>query len=158
TQASNFGKHTEVYNGVDVGISARFGRGGLLNGGVSTGRTVIDNCVVTDTPQLQFCKNTLPWAGQTQIKLNGAYPLPWNFQVSGVCQTLSGIGIWANRSFSTAEVAPTLGRNLSNCPTVTGPCTAAVTIALIEPNTMREDRLNQVDLRLTKTVKMGQKR
>ena len=53
TQADNFGKQTEVYNGVDIGINSRFGQGGVLQGGVSFGRTVTDNCDVRNgNPQI----------------------------------------------------------------------------------------------------------
>ena len=40
TLASNFGDQTEVYNGLDVTTTARFGKGGLFQGGIGTGRTV----------------------------------------------------------------------------------------------------------------------
>ena len=52
TQASNFGTQTEVFNGVDVTLSARFAQGGQVSGGVSTGRTVTDNCYVNSDPTL----------------------------------------------------------------------------------------------------------
>src|SRR5262249_30440123 len=59
-QASEFGKQSQVYDGVDIGINARFGRGGLLAGGVNTGRTVTDSCFAVDSPQQasqsQFCR------------------------------------------------------------------------------------------------------
>jgi hypothetical protein len=90
--ASNFGKQTQVYNGFDVGLQARFARGGLLQGGMNTGQTVTNNCLVVDTPQQasasQFCKITEPWAAQTQVKLSGSYPLPWGSTVSAVFQNL----------------------------------------------------------------------
>ena len=38
--ASTYGEPTQVFNGVDVGINARFGRGGLLTGGVSTSAVI----------------------------------------------------------------------------------------------------------------------
>ena len=158
TQVSNFGKRTEVYNGVDIGINARFGTGGMLAGGVSTGQTDFDNCVVVDSPQLQFCKNTLPWASQTQVKFSGVYPLPWKLQASAVYQNLPGIPVLATRAYSNSEIAPSLGRNLSNCPAATGSCTATASVVLLEPNTIREDRLNQLDVRLTKSVQIGRTR
>ncbi|PYS46308.1 MAG: hypothetical protein DMG13_30280, partial [Acidobacteria bacterium] len=36
TQASHYGQQSEVFDGVDVGFNARFGRGGRFQGGVST--------------------------------------------------------------------------------------------------------------------------
>jgi hypothetical protein len=158
-QSSDFGERTQVYNGFDVSINARFGRGGLLAGGVNSGQTVINNCQVIDSPQQgstsQFCETTEPWVGQTQVKLSGSYPLPWDSQISAVFQNIPGFPLLATRAFTNAEVAPSLGRNLSACPADTGPCTATVSVAMLEPNTRREDRLNQLDLRFVKRVQVG---
>lgn len=161
-QASEFGKQLQVYNGVDIGINARFGRGGLLAGGVNTGGTVTDNCPVVDSPQAgsttpnwQFCRTTTPWGSQTQVKLSGSYPLPWDASVSAVFQNVPGFPLLATRTFTNAEVAPSLGRNLGACPTATGACTATVSVAMLEPNTGFEDRFTNLDLRLAKNVRVG---
>jgi hypothetical protein len=161
-QASEFGKQLQVYNGVDIGINARFGRGGLLAGGVNTGGTVTDNCPVVDSPQAgsttpnwQFCRTTTPWGSQTQVKLSGSYPLPWDASVSAVFQNVPGFPLLATRTFTNAEVAPSLGRNLGACPTATGACTATVSVAMLEPNTRFEDRFTNLDLRLAKNVRVG---
>lgn len=103
----------------------------------------------------QFCRATEPWAGQTQVKLNGTYLLPWDMQVSAVFQNLPGFPLLATRPFTDAEIAPSLGRNLAACPTATGACTATVTVQLLEPHTRREDRLTQLDLRFNKRVRVG---
>lgn len=42
--ASTVGNRTEVYNGVDVTLQARFGQGGLFSGGLNIGRTTTDAC------------------------------------------------------------------------------------------------------------------
>jgi hypothetical protein len=156
TQASNYGTQTDVYNGIDVSLAARFGRGGRLSGGVSTGQEVTDNCqIITDTPQKQFCHQVNPWRGQTQIKLNGTYPLPvWNLQVSGVFQNLPGIPVAATRAFTNAEIAPSLGRNLAACTSATGACTATASVIVLEPFSRFENRLNQVDVRLGKDIRI----
>ena len=158
TPAANFGDQRQTFDGLDVILNARFPRG-QLSGGVSLGRTVTDNCFVVDSPQQQrpgFCRVVLAPAGQTQIKLNGVYPLPWNTNLSAVLQNLSGVPILANYNATNAEIAPSLGRNLGACGGRT-PCTAVATVALIEPNTMREDRLTQVDLRFSKLITFGQR-
>ena len=69
------GEQTEVFNGIDIGMNARFGRGGRLNGGVSFGNTDYNNCGVPDA-SAQFCEYSMPWSGQTQIKFQGYHPLP----------------------------------------------------------------------------------
>jgi hypothetical protein len=173
TLASHFGKQSEVYNGFDVGINARFGRGGVLAGGVSSGATVTDNCFVVDSPQQArpgFCHVTIPLKGQTQVKLSGVYPLPWNLQASGVFQSLPGISVTGiptglgqvfgapieggSYVASNAEIAPTLGRNLGACGAQVT-CNATATLSLVPTYSAFEDRLAQLDLRLTKIVRTG---
>ena len=177
TQASNFGKNTEVFDGVDITANGRFGKGGLLQGGVSTGRTVTDACFLRDQPQLSagltggasitptfgaalntpllpgYCRAVLPWSAQTQVKASAVYPLPWDLQVAATFQNLPGIVDAASFVATNAQIAPSLGRNLAACP-ATGTCNATVVVSnLLVPNTRLEDRLNQVDIRFTKIVR-----
>jgi hypothetical protein len=96
TQASHYGKRTDVFDGIDIALAARFGRGGQLNGGVSLGRTVTDTGAVIESPQEarpDFCRTTLSWwQGQGQAKFNAIYPLPWwGLQASGTYQNLAGV-------------------------------------------------------------------
>ena len=178
TDPKKLGNPSEVYNGVDVSLSAKFGKGGFASGGVSTGRTVIDTCYTVDSPQASGagtvsangsvtstgtqsgkyqCKVTIPWEGQTEVKLNAVYPLPWDVQVSAVYQNLPGIPIQASYTATNAQVVSSLGRNLGQCRG-SATCNGTVTFNLIEPFTMFEPRLNQVDLRLTKIFKLGKAR
>jgi hypothetical protein len=158
TKASTFGEQTEIYQSVEFQVNARL-RGASLAAGVSTALTEFDNCLVVDSPQLQFCRNTLPWRGQTQVKANGSFPLPWwDLQASGLLQVLPGLPMTATRTYLNSEIAPSLGRNLSACPADTGPCTATATVTIMEPNTQFEDRLIQVDTRLSKTLSSGSRR
>src|SRR5262249_34911963 len=64
--------------------------------------------------------------------------------------------IQANNTFTNAQIAPSLGRNLAACP-ATGACTATVAIQMIAINadTQYEDRLQQLDLRFSKAFKAG---
>jgi hypothetical protein len=156
TRASNYGKATEVYNGVQASVNARFGSRGTLSGGISTGLTDFDNCFVVDSPQaLQFCHNTLPWASQTQVKFSGTYDLRGGVQLSGVFQNLGGAPIAGSYVATNAQVRDSLGRNLGQCGAA-ATCTGTVTIAnVFEPNTLFEDRLTQLDVRVTKTFRVG---
>lgn len=152
TQSSHFGEQSEVYNGFDFTLNVRR-NGMLLSGGVSTGQTVTNSCFAVDSPQeLRFCEVTNPWSAQTQFKLFGAYPLPWDLQASGTFQSISGIPIQANYQALNSEIRPSLGRDLAAGPAGT------VTFTLIEPNTMFEDRINQLDLRLTRIFRAGRNR
>lgn len=150
---SDYGERSEVFNGVDISMNARFGRGGVLRGGFSTGRTVQDNCAIVDSPeQARFCKVTLPWKAQNQVKFSAIYPLPWNIQASGNLQHLAGIPIQASYVATNAQIAPSLGRNLA------AGAAGTTLVNLLEPNTVFEKPLNQVDVRLTKIFRFGKTR
>jgi hypothetical protein len=168
--AAKFGKQTETFSGVDVSVNARFGKGALVSGGVSTGRTVTDNCYQNNLPNITaqgyvvgtprtdaFCHITLPWSASTQVKLSGTYPLPLDFQVSALYQNLAGTPLAASYVATNAQVVSTLGRNLSSCRDQV-PCNGTVTINVIPPGSMFEDRLQQLDLRLTKNIRVGKYR
>jgi hypothetical protein len=150
THANKFGEQTETFDGVDVTLNARFGRGGLLSAGVSTGRTVTDNCdALVDSPQKQFCHAVQDFSGQTQVKVNGFYPLPWDFQFSGTLQNLPGLPYTASYVATNSEIAPSLGRNLGACGT-RPVCTSTAIVELIEPFTQYEPRITQLDVRFTR--------
>ena len=148
TMASDFGDEKEVFNGVDVTLNARLPRGIVVQGGTATGRTMTEGCYVVDSPEnLRNCKVTPPFL--TQIKLLAVYPLPWaGIQTSATFQSLPGPQISASRVFTNAEVLPSLGRNLANGANGT------VTVQLIDPGTMYNDRLNQLDFRLSKLIRL----
>jgi hypothetical protein len=172
TQNSNFGDYKEAFNGVDVGLNARFGRGGFVSGGVSTGRTSRDFCFQNALPQVLansvggayagtdtnpangpraegYCDVTPPLSANTQIKANAIYPMPWGVQTSFTFQNLPGVAVSANLNATNALIAPSLGRNLS------AGATATAQVALIKPQTVFEDRMNQFDVRFTKIIRIG---
>src|SRR5205823_9940838 len=111
--------------------------------------TVFDTCKVPDVP-VQNCHQKLPFEGQTQIKLLGAFPLPWGMLGSATYLSLPGFPDNASLTYTNAQIAPSLGRNLAACGAATlATCTATVTIQVVPPNTLFEPRQNQVDLRLS---------
>ncbi len=160
--AAEFGRRkTRVYNGVDLTTNARFGKGGQLSGGVSIGRMVTDNCVVVDTPQDArpgFCRTAKPWGAATDVKFLVVYPLPYDIQTSAVYQNSAGIPITASYVVANAAIAPSLQRNLSDCAIGVAVCNANRTIALIPDNSMFEPRAQQLDLRVTRTFRLGASR
>jgi hypothetical protein len=166
TQASHFGNQTEVFNGFDVSVNARIGRAFVV-GGVSTGRTVTDNCYANSRPDLApadpsgsfatvgtqpriaaFCHIAPPLGAGTQVKLNGSYPLPWGLQASGTFQNLGGLPDTATNTFTNAQIAPALGRNLS------AGASGTATYAILVPQTIFENRLTQIDVRFSKMVRV----
>ncbi len=149
TQSSNFGKRTNVYNGFDVALNARFGDGGFAQGGVSSGQTDSDNCVITDSPSLYQCKTTNPWANQTQLKINGSYPFPYDILVSAVLQHLPGPAYGATGIFFFGQGLPRpLTGNLDFVP-------GLGLYNMLEPFQQREDRFTQLDMRFSKIFAIG---
>jgi hypothetical protein len=151
TQASHYGDRTQVYNGVDVTLNARFFDGGQFQGGLSVGRTVQDTCLVVDSPEAArdgYCKIVPPWSAGTQLKFLVVYPLPWNLRTSAVYQNMAGISYTASHNVSNADVARSLGRNLAGAA-------RSVTKDIVPPQTLFESRLQQVDLRLSRIFPLG---
>ena len=168
TSADKFGGQSEVFNGVDIGVNARYGRGGILNGGVSMGQTVTDTCAIqndypnvnSSTSPADFCRVVVPFFSSTQVKVGASYPLPWyGLQASVTFQNQPGLRFNTNYVASNAEIARSLGRNLGSCGTA-ATCTTTVTLtnALYPQNEESEDRFNQLDLRFTKVVQAGRLR
>jgi Carboxypeptidase regulatory-like domain len=179
TFAKNYGKQTDVYNGLDVATNVRLPRGILLQGGFNVGREAINNCDVVGkvdnpggafidvnrasaagnaaplitnvtanpSPSLLYCDNAAPF--QTQVKLLGSYPLPFGFAASAAFQSIPGAQIGATFVVPNAQIVPTLGRNLAAGPN------AAYTAQIVAPGLLYNERLNQLDARLTRTFSVG---
>jgi hypothetical protein len=153
TYSDKFGTRTEIYNGVDVTISARWSNGAQVTGGTSTGRTALNTCFTIDSPQAQlFCDRRPPF--QTQLKFMGTYPLPWyGIQLSGAFQNVPGPEISTTTLLvRNAQIAPSLGRNLASGPAGT------VLLPIMPPGTLYADRWTKLDLRLTKNFQIRQYR
>jgi hypothetical protein len=156
TAASNYGKQTQRWNGVDLSIDARL-EAITVQGGISTGRESNDNCeIVAKLPEMlgsnpaQYCQ--VDAAFMTQVKLLGAYTVPRvDVQVSATLQNIPGQEMQANWVVPNATVAPLLGRPLAGGA-------ANVTLALLPPFAHLSDRVNQVDFRLAKILRFGTKR
>jgi hypothetical protein len=91
----------------------------------------------------------VPYSANTQLKLNGSYTLPWDVQASAAFQNLPGVPVSASYVATNAQVAPSLGRNLS------GNATQVVIANVVPPGTLYEDRFSQLDVRLSKTFRIG---
>jgi hypothetical protein len=187
TQADNYGKLSRVNDFFNVTLNARLESGVLFGGGVDTGRSVNDACFDIDSPgavatslpgnlagigagllstPTPFTKTTIngqpicrivtPFKGQTQLKGYLTLPLPRDFVVSAVFQNISGPTITATYTASNAEVAKTLGRSLSACGN-RAVCTSTASVPLIAPQTMFDDRLSRLDMRVAKRIALTQR-
>jgi hypothetical protein len=148
--AARFGDQSEVYNGLSVSVTGTAG-GLFYGGGVSSGATTTDSCFIVNSPQdLYQCRNEESWYARTQLKGYLVAPLPGQFEVSGVLQVLPSIPLLANYVVGNAQVASSLGRNLS------GGATATRTIALVQNNNEFNEGWNhQVDFRVSRTFNFG---
>ncbi|MBI4477374.1 MAG: TonB-dependent receptor [Acidobacteria bacterium] len=158
--ASKFGGRKDTYNGADFNVNWRMGNGGTLAGGLTWGDTHTNDCYVVDNPtQLRFCDRRVDpnlglVRGGVQIKLLGAYPVVAGWHLSGSFQSVRGPNItaaWTSRDFNGTIRFPNSTRtNLGATP--------SITVQLIEPGTLYDDRLYQVDLRGTRVFGIGARR
>jgi hypothetical protein len=172
--SSAYGAWSQYFNGVDVTANIRLGRRLMLGGGTSTGQTVADNCGVrSHLPELATTATGTSAFGAglngsavttaspychvgfgvlTQLRTFSSYEIPRaDVQLSAVFQSKPGAMLAANYAVPNAAVIPSLGRNLSgNAPNVT--------VNLVTPGTMYGDRINQLDVRVGRTLKYGRSR
>ena len=171
TKAKAFGDLSQVYDGFDMSVNTRFSGGRLLAGGVSFGRTVTDNCALSNRPDItaagltaatprsdEYCHVDQPWSSSLQLKLQGVYPLPWwGLQMSGTLQNINTFDIAANRNFTNAEIRTALGRDLGSCRGA-ATCNGTATVNMVPAQTFYGPRFTQLDLRFTKVLKLGRAR
>jgi len=174
TAADAYGAWSQTFNGLDVTARVRVGKDFTVVGGTSTGQTVADNCGVrarlpelattttgtstfgaglmnsTVTPASPYCH--VADGVLTQLRGASFYMVPRiDIQLAATFQSKPGAMLVANYAATNADVAPSLGRNLSGNA-------ANVTINLVKPGSLYGDRINQLDLRVAKTLKAGRSR
>jgi hypothetical protein len=156
--------HRNYYDSVNLEFRARPGRGAQVFGGIALEHDVETNCYSPDNPNaLRFCdgrENKLPF--QKNFKVSGVYPLPWDVTVSGSFQSTQ-----ANTEETTFYTITRTLRYPSTCP---APCPAgalvvgspltrsSLNVNLNPPGTEFGDRINQLDLKVTRTFTMGRAR
>ena len=164
TLAENYGDQSEVFDGVNLSVNARLQNGLLIQGGMGTGRQVIDDCdVVDDVPEMlhtffgnpnrffafaarpvERCQENNGW--RTSLQGLASYTIPTiDVQVSGTFQNLPGAQLAANNN--TFAASTSLGRGFS-----TGPFRA---FNIVEAGEIYIERLNQIDLRVSKIVRVA---
>jgi hypothetical protein len=169
------GEPEEFFNGVDTAFNMRWGKGGLINAGVSVGRETVDWCYANGHPELtpqnfpanyprhaNYCRVTSPWWDGigSQVKMQVVYPVGFGVVLSAAYKNLPGVNRIATVNYTNAQIAPALGRNLSQGAATIVP----VSIIPIASNgdssqgVLFDERLNELDLRFTKGVKIGRGR
>jgi hypothetical protein len=168
TFSDDFGDQSQYWHGFDINVNARLENGLMLQGGTSTGRGVTDRCEIwAALPELQgtanqtaACKDVEPWL--TQVRGLVSYVIPRaDVQLSATFQFKPGTGgIGGNESASSGSslnanwfapasaIVPSLGRPLLNNA-------AGQTVNLNLPGQLYGERINQVDLRVAKILRLG---
>jgi Carboxypeptidase regulatory-like domain len=174
--SDRYGSQYENWNGVDVTVNARLRNSVTIQGGISTGKTMEDNCeIVAKLPEMnnnmtaianglpvswraaQYCHRESPFL--TQGKLFGVYLIPKiDVQISGSFRSIPGQtpaipptnDVNAVFVATNADLAArsTLGRPLSGG-------TPNISLQLVEPLTEWLDRRNELDLRFGKVLRLG---
>ena len=172
--STRYGGWSQYFNGLDVTVNIRAQRHFTLAGGTSTGQTVADSCGARArlpelstsvlgtsafgpglngsavTPVSPYCH--VAYGVLTQFRGLASYEIPKaDVQISSTFQSKPGAMLAANYAVPNADVAPSLGRNLSgNAPNVT--------VNLVAPGTMYGGRINEVDVRAAKILRFGRTR
>jgi hypothetical protein len=163
--SSDFGDESNVYQGYDVNVDARFRNGAFLKAGVGATKRVFDNCnllaagldaVVTATSQ---GTETYPdgstschreYGFRPDLKASGSYTLPWDIQLAGTFQFSRGIqNGGAGPSLNASWAITSAQAVLSGARTWTS--VASRTINLIrEGSDYGKHNLQQLDIKLAK--------
>jgi hypothetical protein len=172
--SDEYGRWTQQFNGLDAVVTVRTATGLTVMGGTSTGQTVADNCDVRArlpelattttgtspfgagllasavTPGSPYCH--VAFGIQTQVRGLSSYTIPGvDVQIAAVYQSKPGPMLAANYAAPNAEVASSLGRDLSGNA-------ANILVNLVRPGTLFGDRINELDLRVAKLLKVGRAR
>jgi len=163
TFARNFGDGIiDHLQGYQFNVNARLSQSGFVNLGVDGSRRLLDTCAApipaggtataftVDSPEAVFCRTQSPF--RPDIKASASYTLPGEVQISGVYLGSSGVDVTALWNAPNSVIAPALGRDLS------AGATATKMVALVQPGTVFLDRLHQVDMRVSKLVRLGRAR
>ena len=163
TLSDNYGKMTEHFDGVNISVNARLVNGLLLQGGTGSGRQKLNDCeIVDDLPEMghtffgdptrafffaarpkEFCETNNGW--RTSLQGLAAYTLPKiDVQISGTWQNLPGAVVQANANYG---VIPGIAGF--------GPFIPFQAFQIAEPGSLYVERLNQIDLRLSKLFRFS---
>ena len=167
TLASNYGKEAERWNGVDIGVNARLNGGVFFFGGFDIGKTMLDTCeVAAKVPEsliasgaqtvmtpLNYCHTESPWL--FQIKGNGSYIVPKiDVLLSATLVSVQGPAVLAQLNVSARADGSPLNYGNQLVSVLPGAPNAANQPISSEYG----ERLNQLDLRVAKAIRVGRTR
>ena len=155
------GDQTQVANSVNMKLVVRARNGLSLQGGFNSANTHSDYCAeraavpewtvaAAQNPTNPWCDTSTGWI--TRFTALGSYNLPKiDVQISGTMRSDSGGELAANWA---APNSATVGLNRP----FAGVAGQTVTVNLVEPGTLHGDRVNQIDLRFAKIIRVGRTR
>jgi len=154
--------------GFDLGLSARLPDGIIVQGGLSTGRQKTDFCDVQDparagenalvemlgSSSVQSCHMDQNWL--PQVKFLGSYTVPRiDVQIGAAFQSIPGVEYAASYAAPNTDLARSVASGgLGRLPTG-GTATQTTNVNVIPAGTKYGPRLNQVDLRLGKIIRVA---
>jgi len=172
TKASDYGDVTAYWQGVELTVNARTTNGLILQGGLTTGAGTRDNCAVTaKVPELLIvlgvqqpiasCHVQEPWLPAWRGLVSYTVPKV-DVQISAIPRSVpnlsatndpasNGASVAANLITANGVVQPLLGRALAGNA-------ANVTLNLALPGAVYPDRLNTMDMRVSKILRFGRTR
>ena len=167
TYADKYGKQYQRFSGWDISVNARPRNGLTMQGGISFGKSESDNCEVrAKVPEIAplnaYCH--IETGQLPQYKALGTYVIPKidlqtsatftskpGIQVSGFGTPVAGGAFAANYTITSASLVPVLGRPLAGgAPNAT--------INVLPPYAQIGDRVNELDLRIGKIIKVNRVR
>jgi hypothetical protein len=142
--------NTQVYNGIEVSVNARFSKG-FIFGGITDERTATNNCADlnnTNPNNLRFC-NQVP-SFRALYKGSVAYSFPYAIQTSASLQWRPGISIGSSYTYtcSAAQSAAT------GCTALTAGV-ASLTAVVVDPTTQYYPYEKTNDLRVSRDFRHG---
>jgi hypothetical protein len=164
TLSNNYGKQTEHFDGVNITLNSRLQNGLLIQGGLGTGRQKLNDCeIVDELPEMlhtffgdprrefffasrprEFCEQNNGF--RTSVQGLVAYTIPKvDVQVSGTFQNLPGAVVQANASYGVIPGIAAFDPRFIPFKT----------FQLVEPGSLYVERLNQIDLRLSKIFRFS---
>jgi len=157
--------------GFDLGMSARLPDGIIVQGGLSTGHQTTDFCDVQDpakagdkalvemlgSSSVQSCHMEQNWL--PQVKFLGSYTVPKiDVQVGAAFQSIPGVEYAASYAAPNTDLSrPVADGGLGRLPTG-GTATQATNVNIVPAGTLFGPRLNQIDLRLGKILRLANTR
>jgi hypothetical protein len=184
TFASNYGKQVHNWQGVDLALNTRLPNSVILQGGVSTGRTITDNCdLLRKSPEIQSSTEPpsaalelpttvtgVPYCHQnsgylTNVKGFGAYTIPRvDVQVSATFQSYqapAAAGSQITNPIFSMAAANYVATNAVIAPSLGRNLTggaANATVNLLAPGAVHGDTINQFDMSIGKIIRVGRTR